>query len=221
MKTVRPEKTAKKSNYPHFIIGIDEAGRGPLAGPVVVAGILLTVNHKRDERKILAGIRDSKKLTGKQREKWFKFINNHPRIRYARSVVSPEVIDKINISQAANAGANGVCRKLISRAKSKSQNILVRLDGGLRLPKHITHKVMIKGDEKIPTIAAASIVAKVTRDKIMSAFHEKYPAYGFNQHKGYGTKLHRQNIARFGLSAIHRKSFRMPLISQTEKNPPE
>ena len=188
-----------------WIIGIDEAGRGPLAGPVVVGAVKIS----RYATKILRGIRDSKKLSAKKREEWFAFLTKHPQITWAVAAVSPRVIDRVNISCATNLGVRCVCSKLsLERRKlSLEQNGHMLLDGGLKLPHHIPHKVIIKGDEKIPVIAAASIIAKVTRDRQMVRLHKKYPQYRFDIHKGYGTKLHRELVQKFGRSAVHRKSF--------------
>lgn len=206
--------TAKRK----YIIGIDEAGRGPLAGPVVVAGIRLELRTKNLE---LRGIRDSKKLTARQREEWFRILTNHPKIEFAVAKVYPKMIDRINISQAANLGVWRVWRKLSvkkcnSRFHSKNKTIVPEygrgttlLDGGLKLPRGIPHTSIIKGDERVPVISAASIIAKVTRDRIMLRLHKKYPEYRFDLHKGYGTASHREMIKKFGRSEIHRKSFRV------------
>lgn len=187
-----------------FLIGIDEAGRGPLAGPVVVAGTLFRIKDKRQKIKILSGIKDSKKLSAKQREEWFGVLTNHPQIEWAVARISPKIIDRINISQAAHLGARRVYKKLSGFGACHAM-----LDGSLKLPPHISYEVIIKGDEKISAISAASIIAKVTRDRIMLRLHKKYPKYRFDLHKGYGTKLHRDVIKKFGRSEIHRKSFRL------------
>ncbi len=206
---------------PHYIIGIDEAGRGPLAGPVVVAGVKINAKHlpagqagKTRSRKFLRGIRDSKKLSAKRREEWFRTLTANPEVEWAVAKVWPGVIDRINITQAANLGARRVCSKLfveslalhkLWRAKLSTQ---ILLDGGLQLPRRTPHKIIIKGDEKIPIISAASIIAKVTRDRIMLRLHKKYPQYRFDAHKGYGTKMHRGLVEQFGYSKVHRTSFR-------------
>ncbi len=182
-------------------MGIDEAGRGPLAGPVVVAGVLMT---PRLAARALAGIRDSKQLSVKQREEWFDFLTGHPRIQWTVSRISPGVIDRINIYQAAQIGA----RRVFSRLSLESKHIYALLDGSLHLPWPISHETIIRGDELIPIISAASIIAKVTRDRIMLRTHKKYPAYRFDLHKGYSTELHREMIRKFGRCEVHRKSFR-------------
>lgn len=196
-----------------WIIGIDEAGRGPLAGPVVVAGVKLKSGNQN--LKIFRNIRDSKKLSAKQLDEWFSLLTSHPALDWAFAKVWPKVIDRINISRAANLGVRRVYAKFCSRLSldgkrlSLEQRIPALLDGSLRLPKRIPHQTIIKGDEKIPIIAAASIIAKVVRDRTMLRLHKKYPQYRFAMHKGYGTKLHKNLIKQFGISEVHRKSFKI------------
>lgn len=213
-----------------YLIGIDEAGRGPLAGPVAVVGIKINVKRKTQSVKFLKNIRDSKKLSARQREEWFRILTNHPKIDWAVAKIWPKVIDRINIARAANLGAWRVYKKLnnvtsrqslknnyftvragLSRAQSREGHTL--LDGGLKLPPYIMHQAIVKGDEKIPVIAAASIIAKVTRDRTMLRLHKKYPQYGFDAHKGYGTKLHQAAIKKFGRCGVHRKTFKVLDIS--------
>lgn len=196
------------------MIGIDEAGRGPLAGPVVVAGVKINTKHKAQNAKILRGIRDSKKLSVKQREAWYGFLTRHPAIEWAVARVWPKTIDRINISRAANVAAQRVCAKVCPTLSFGGGKISlghmrpILLDAGLRLPSSLPYQAIIKGDEKIPLIAAASIIAKVTRDRIMVRLHKKYPQYRFDRHKGYGTALHRAMIQKHGRCEIHRMSFR-------------
>ncbi|MDP3729237.1 MAG: ribonuclease HII [bacterium] len=204
------DKSNKNNNY-RYIIGIDEAGRGPLAGPLVVGGVLLVVNNLREEWKILEGIRDSKKLSEKKRNIWFEKIKKHPQLRTAHAIISSKVIDKINIARAANLGAARVYQKLLEKIP-KGLKLKTKLDGSLYLPKGVPCQTIIKGDEKIPTIAAASVVAKVTRDRIMVRLHKKFPEYGFDRHKGYGTKLHRNILVNRGATKAHRQSFLTKII---------
>jgi len=205
-------------------MGIDEAGRGPLAGPVVVAGV--KIRNAKVVKRLFAGIRDSKKLSAKKREEWFSVLVSRPEIEYAVARVCPAVIDRINISRAANLAARRVHRKLSAnnesiankrirfshsqiRKDSLFADVKVLLDGGLKLPREITHKAIVRGDERIPVIAAASIIAKVTRDRIMLRLHKKFPQYRFDLHKGYGTRLHKEYIRRHGYSGVHRRTFRI------------
>lgn len=194
-----------KHRATRYIIGIDEAGRGPLAGPVVVAGIRSKTKYQKS--RFWKGIRDSKKLTAKKREEWFGLLTTHPEIEWAAASIWPKTIDRINIARAANLGARRVCVKLILGG-GKLGLARILLDGGLKLPPRIPHEVIIKGDEKVPVISAASIIAKVVRDRTMLRLHRKYPQYRFDAHKGYGTKVHRVLLAEFGFSEVHRRSFR-------------
>lgn len=201
-----------------YIIGIDEVGRGPLAGPVTVATLAAPYNLKLKIKNLKLPLRDSKKLSPKQREIWFKWIKKQ-KIPLAIAGISPKIIDKINISRAANLAATRCVIKLITNNKRlTTKNCKIFLDGGLylnqqqtthnkRLNKKFETKTIIRGDEKIPAIALASIVAKVHRDKLMKKMGKKFPQYGFEKHKGYGTKLHYKNIKKYGISEIHRKSF--------------
>ncbi|MEK7193767.1 MAG: ribonuclease HII [Patescibacteria group bacterium] len=208
-----------------YLIGIDEVGRGPLAGPVVVAALALPLNSKFKiqksklqskikNKKIKLLLRDSKKLTPKQREDWFEFIKKSA-LCYSIASVSAKRIDRIGISNAANLAAKNAFRRLIKNSKLRIKNCKTYLDGGLYLKglkaksSKLKVKTVIKGDEKIPAIMLASIIAKVTRDRLMLRLHKKYPKYGFDHHKGYGTKAHIKAIKKHGLTPIHRSSFRI------------
>ena len=196
-----------------YIIGIDEVGRGPLAGPIVVAAVALPRNSKLriKNAELKLPLRDSKKLSPKQRENWFKFIKKSA-LCYSIASVPPKKIDKINISNAANLAATSALGALIKNYKLRIKNCRVFLDGGLFLNSKfciLNSTTVVKGDERIPSIALASIVAKVTRDRLMLRLHKKYPKYGFNKHKGYGTKKHIKAIKKHGRSKIHRKSFKI------------
>lgn len=193
---------------PKYIIGIDEVGRGPLAGPVTVTALLMP-RELRIKNNALR-LRDSKKLSARQREIWFDYIKKNKKIFYAIASVSPKIIDKINISRAANLAATRALKKLIMKQKFPPRRTKIFCDGGL-YPKirdtRYKTQTIVRGDEKIPAIAMASIVAKVTRDKKMKRLHKKYPRYGFDKHKGYGTKKHIGAIKKHGLSDIHRQTF--------------
>lgn len=184
-------------------IGIDEAGRGPLAGPVSV-GICYIPKGIRLNFK---GIKDSKKLSEKDREKWFlqmKEWQREQKIRYAVSLVSEKIIDKKGIVYAISLGM----KKCLQKIAVDPGEVQVLLDGGLKAPREYQkQKTIIKGDEKFPVISLASIAAKVTRDKYMVRIAKKYPEYGFEVHKGYGTKSHRELIRKHKPSLIHRNSF--------------
>lgn len=193
------------------IIGIDEVGRGPVAGPVCVAALQLRIrNYELRIKNTKIPLRDSKKLSAKQREEWFAQIKKWKKegiVDYAVSFVSAKKIDQIGIAPAIKLALSRSLLKLEFR-HPMSKKTLVLLDGGLKAPtEYINQKTIIKGDEKEPAIALASIVAKVLRDRLMIKQAKKYPNYGFDSHKGYGTDFHYKNIRKFGITEIHRKSF--------------
>lgn len=181
-------------NKSKVVAAVDEAGRGPLAGPIAVAAVVATGNLKS-----LKNIRDSKKLSEKQREEWFKILKNHFECRVA--MVGPQVIDRIGINPATRLAIS----RLLRRFNKKPD--LVILDGALSAPCSYNQQTIVKGDEKIPLISAASIIAKVSRDRKMRRFHKTHPEYCFDKHKGYGTKAHYRAIKKNGLLEIHRRSF--------------
>jgi len=193
------EKKLWKKGY-KTVIGLDEAGRGPLAGPVM-AGAVSIKNHKF-KIKDFKGLKDSKKLSPKQREKFYKIITEHPDLEWGVGCVSEKIIDKINILEATKLAMTKAIKKL-----PKTKRFLI-LDGIMKLDLAIPQKSIIKGDEKVFSCAAASIIAKVTRDRIMARLHEKYPKYRFDLHKGYGTKLHLKMLGKHGFCEIHRKTFK-------------
>ena len=188
-----------------FYIGIDEAGRGPLAGPLIVAGVLVKKEHQNHP--LLKGIKDSKQLNHKQRAEWYSKLIQHPDFIFATARITPATIDRINIYQSAQRGALQVVRALLRKKNMRGDTCHILLDGNLKLPKEFSFETIIKGDEKIPLISAASIIAKVTRDRIMQRIHKKYPNYRFDLHKGYGTELHRNMIKKYGRCIVHRESF--------------
>jgi len=188
------ERKLQKKGF-KLIAGLDEAGRGPLAGPVVAATVMIL-----DYKKIkIKGINDSKKLSEKQREYLYKILTKNKNIKWGVGIVSEKVIDKINILQAS---------KLAMRKSTKKLNPdFLLIDGNFKINSDILQKSIIKGDSKVVSIAMASIIAKVTRDRIMQKYHKKYPKYGFLQHKGYPTKAHFANLRKLGPCKIHRKTF--------------
>jgi len=184
-----------------YIAGIDEAGRGPLAGPVV-AGIVV-FEPKNLKKWLKFGIKDSKKLSAKKRQGLLKVIKKEA-IEIKASRVSEKIIDKINIRQATLLAM----RRAFLRLKPSIDFVLIDGKDTLKnLP--VNQKAIISGDNRSVIIAAASIVAKETRDNIMRRYAKKYPQYGFERHKGYGTKLHRKMIKKYGPCKIHRKSFKL------------
>lgn len=187
------EKQLQSQGLQH-IAGVDEAGRGPLAGPVVCAAVILKKNAR------LPKLTDSKLLSHSAREKLFPLIINQA-VSYSISVVSHKIIDDINILNAVRWG-NYCCVKHLDPIPE-----MILLDGNDKQILEQEHLTIIKGDQKIKSIAAASVLAKVTRDRLMEHYHANFPEYDFPQHKGYGTRLHRTNILRHGACEIHRKSF--------------
>jgi ribonuclease HII len=196
----------KKAAQADYRIGIDEAGRGPLAGPVSIGAVKL---GKAFNTKLLTTLRgkDSKKLSEKDREIWFTSIkewkkNGH--LDFHVALVSHTIIDQYGISYAIKKGIKECLRKV----KADGEVTLILLDGSLKAPEEfLNQKTIIKGDEKETIIGLASIAAKVTRDAYMKRIARKYPLYNFEVHKGYGTRNHSENIKKYGLSEIHRKTF--------------
>jgi len=219
-----------KTEGSRTIIAIDEAGRGPLAGPIAVAAVAATVNHKSQAPnhkqitnskfqnfKTLKNIRDSKKFSAKQRNEWFEILKEN--FEYKVAMVGPQVIDRIGINKATQLAVARVLRKILRNTKlttvrTISRNKpLVLLDGLLRAPKFYNQQTIIRGDEKVPLISAASIIAKVYRDRKMLRLHKIFPEYCFDCHKGYGTKKHYKMIKKNGVSVLHRKSYLASFVS--------
>jgi len=195
------ERLAKR-NGSKIVIGIDEVGRGPLAGPVVVAAVWLHASSFKER------VTDSKKLSALQRQRAFDEIKKKG--AYGIGVVYEEAIDAINIAQAARRAADVAVSRLISQLKilhPSFQNTFLLFDGSLSSSLRYPSKEIIGGDGKSLSIASASIIAKVFRDQMMEFYDTLYPRYGFKSHKGYGTRMHLENISRFGLCPIHRKTF--------------
>ena len=192
------ENEAKSKGY-NVICGVDEAGRGPLAGPVFAAAVVLPDGH------IIEGVNDSKKLSEKKREMLFDKIIEEC-VCYSIGTASEKEIDEINILQATYLAM----KRAVEGLEIKPDYVLI--DGNRMPPLDIPAETIVKGDGKSASIAAASIIAKVSRDRYMLELAKKYPQYEFEKHKGYGTKLHYEKIAEHGISDIHRKSFLKKVI---------
>lgn len=211
-----------------YIIGIDEVGRGALAGPVVVAATLIGSRKIPGMHRALGKLKDSKKLSPRRRAAWFAYFKSRPAIQFAVARVYPRRIEKMNISRAANLAAFRAYKKIIGKYRSRITNTRIFLDGGLFLGNsgknpstgsttlttgrcarsgRMIVKTIIRGDEKIPAVAIASIIAKVHRDRFMCRLAKKYPAYGFETHKGYGTKAHYKALKKHGPCDVHRSTF--------------
>ncbi len=197
-----------------FIIGIDEVGRGPIAGPVAVGAFVVLQPEIAKLGKLFRGVKESKQISHEKREEWFVKIKKAQKIGvvdFAVTFQSEKIIDTKGLSFAIKNALAISISKIVVKNKKAGLNpaaALVLLDGGLKAPAHfINQKTIIRGDAKEQTIALASICAKVLRDRRMVAFASKHPNYGFEIHKGYGTKAHYAAIKKHGLSPLHRRSF--------------
>ena len=210
-----------------ILVGIDEVGRGPISGPVAVGAFACPTDFF-DKIEIDVPLRDSKKLTKKQRDKWFEYLKGEKdkgSCDFAVTMVSAEWIDKVGIVRSIQKALDQSLKKVASRANqnlsrftpegpyatqnSQDSSLLnIYLDGGLKAPsEYKNQKTVIKGDELHPVISCASIVAKVSRDRLMDDYTKEYPEYGFENHAGYGTKAHYDAIKKHGVTVLHRKSF--------------
>ena len=194
------EEIYNKNSEIKYICGIDEAGRGPLAGPVVVASVIMP----RDS--MIEGVNDSKKVSEKKREELYDKITEEA-IAYGVGIIDHNKIDEINILNATKLGLTTSLKELTVRPDIILVDALNKIDT-LGIP----YNSIIKGDALCYSISAASIIAKVTRDRIMRQWDEIYPDYGFEKNKGYGTKVHIQAIKEYGLCPIHRRSFTKKFI---------
>lgn len=179
------------------IIGLDEAGRGPMAGPLVVGAVIFDKNYYNED------IDDSKKLTEKKREALYDVII-HDALAYQIEIIDVEEVDRLNVYQASKIG-------MLRAIEHISLQPDFALTDAMPLGDAIDHQAIIKGDHLSMTIGAASILAKVTRDRIMKDYDAMYPQYGFAKHKGYPTKQHKEALLQYGVTPIHRRSFQ-PVI---------
>lgn len=194
------ENGLRKNGF-RYIAGVDEAGRGPLAGPVYAAAVILPEDVE------ITGIDDSKKLSPKKREALYDKITDIA-VSYAIFSVDEKEIDEINILNATYKAMNGAVNQLSPKPD------YVIIDGNSIKGMDIEHETIVKGDAKSISIAAASILAKVARDRYMDEMGKVYPEYGFEKHKGYGTKAHNEAILKYGLCPIHRKTFLKKLLGE-------
>jgi ribonuclease HII len=199
-----------KPRTPTLIVGIDEVGRGPVAGPVAV-GAFVFLNPPA--RSLFKGVKESKHLSEAKREYWFERIEmarKNGLVNYCVTFKSEKVIDKRGLSFAIRSALS----KSLAALRLNPAAVQVLLDGGLKAPaEYSNQRTIIKGDEKRIAIALASICAKVLRDRRLNKLGKKYPQYGFEKHKGYGTKAHFNKIKEIGPCKIHRKTF-YPLLSE-------
>ena len=190
----------------NIVIGIDEVGRGPLAGPVVAAACYFRFESEKARKEIEElGIKDSKFVLPKKRKKIFDLLKDNGSVKYGIGIVDEKMIDKINVLQASLLAMKIALENLKLQT---FEGACALIDGRDVIPNvSIDQKAIIKGDGKVLSIAAASILAKVTRDEVMEKYAVKYPEYSFEKHKGYGTKLHLEAIKEHGACEIHRKTF--------------
>jgi ribonuclease HII len=184
-------------NTKKITAGVDEVGRGPLAGPVMAAAVILPLRFSAKK------LKDSKQLTKRQREEWYEILTHDPRVSWGIGKVSEKVIDKINIHQATLLAM----KRAVENLSKKKKPTFLYIDGTATISLPIKQEAVIKGDTKIKECSAASVIAKVTRDRLMQKYHVKYPKYGFNKNKGYGTEQHIKALLQYGPVTIHRKSF--------------
>ena len=189
-----------------YLIGVDEAGRGPLAGPVQAVAFALPIG---EESKVLdLGVKDSKKISPKKRERMYhQLISPENGFIFGMAEKSHQIIDSINILQATFLAMREAIEECIFQLPDEAK-FKVLVDGNQLIPLlSYSQEAVVDGDNQIPAIAAASIIAKVTRDNLLITYDALYPEYGFGQHKGYGTKAHREALTKHGLSPVHRRSF--------------
>jgi len=212
LPTIEKEKEFQKKGF-EIIIGVDEVGRGPLAGPVVASASWVNPSILEEDFELRNLIRDSKKLSEKQRNKIYEFIQNSDDFVLGTGEVSVEMIDKINILNASLLAMRLAIDEVLTQIETnyssvKSQKVCILIDGNKNIQNlELEQRLFAKGDQRIFSIAVASINAKVYRDKLMERYHQKFPDYGFNRHKGYGTKFHIEQLNKIGPCEIHRQSF--------------
>lgn len=210
----KKEKEFKKSGFKN-IVGLDEAGRGPLAGPVVAAAVL--VKKIPPLNLDLDLIKDSKRLSERKRIRIYKILTSHPHIEWRTGRAFHKLIDRINILEATKLAMQRAVKNLSNHLSSKLNPDFLIIDGNFKIDSSLCQESVIKADKKVFSCVAAGIIAKVSRDRAMIRYHRKYPDYGFKRHKGYPTKLHRKKLSQIGPCRIHRKTFR-PVKYLIKKN---
>jgi ribonuclease HII len=212
------KKPAPKSK-PKYLIGIDEVGRGPIAGPVAVGAFRISMKDLPKVRKIFKGVKESKQLSEIKREEWFAIIEKHKNaqlIDFCVTFQSEKIIDTKGLSFSIKRALRDSL-SAVSSIANDTNHCRVLLDGGLKAPtEFIDQKTIIKGDEKEMVIALASICAKVLRDRKMNKLGKKHAAYGFEVHKGYGTRRHYEVIKKHGLLPTHRRLFLRKFLERSK-----
>ncbi|MEK7664084.1 MAG: ribonuclease HII [Patescibacteria group bacterium] len=205
--SLKEEKKLWKQGF-DFVVGLDESGRGPLAGPVTAAAVCVNLRFRIYDLRFK--VKDSKKLNEGQREFFYKELTSHKNIEWGVGAASERVIDKINILEATKLAMQKAVDNLCQKTRARElfdRGCFLLLDGNFKIKSKIPQRSIVAADERVFSCVAAGIIAKVTRDRIMIKMHKKYPGYGFDKHKGYGTKIHIENLQNFGPCKIHRKSF--------------
>jgi len=209
------ERKLLKSGY-GCVIGVDEVGVGCLAGPVVVCAVRFAkdfyINDRltRLGREKFEGLRESKLLSTSRRELFAEELLKEKKLTYAIALCYPKKIDAVNIYQATREAMRRAIKKLTTNNSQLMTKTIILVDGNKKIKKiKFDQRAIVKGDQKIFTIACASIIAKVYRDKMMKRYAKQFPAYGFEQHKGYSTKTHQDALNQYGPCPIHRRSFRL------------
>jgi ribonuclease HII len=195
-----------------FVIGIDEAGRGTLAGPVIAVAITVlqfSIFKSQFSKKLLKEVNDSKKLSAEKREELYKILKMTSEIQWGRGFVSAKIIDRINILQATKLAARRAVKNLEKKTGKKflKNKTIIIIDGNQGIDSGFNEIPIVKADGKIFLCACASIIAKVERDELMKKYHEIYPKYNFIKHKGYPTESHQKLLKKHGACYIHRKTF--------------
>lgn len=202
MDLLKEEKDLRKKGF-KLIAGIDEAGRGPLAGPVTACALVLLPGFRLPKE--LKGIKDSKKLSSLKREEYYGFLKNNTLVEWGTGRVSEKVIDRINIFEAAKLAMQRAVNNLENKIRKEIDFLVI--DGNFKIKSSIPQKPIIRADERVFSVMAASVVTKVARDKYMEKLHKRYPKYGFCIHKGYPTNCHVKNLRKYGPCKVHRKTF--------------
>ena len=195
------ERALQAKGY-RYVVGVDEVGRGPLAGPVVCAAVVMPLG----ENDLIVGVDDSKKVSAKKRDQLSELIKEKA-IAYTMVEVSEKIIDEINILEATKLGMKQAVERLAEKFVGEEEFLVVLTDGNMTLDVSYPQKSIVQGDALSYSIGAASIIAKVYRDKMMEKYAEEYPMYAFDKNKGYGTAAHMQGIKEYGLCPIHRRTF--------------
>ena len=186
-----------------WFVGIDEAGRGSLAGPLSFGAVAVRL----DDLSALSGVKDSKRMAPRVRENWHERLVSNDKVHTLYGEVGQDKIDKYRMGKVIPYGSRAIAKRMFNKLGADENKVLVLLDGSLEAPYWMRQMTIIDGDDMVSVISAASVIAKVRRDRAMRTLHCRYPKYGFNRHKGYGTKVHREAIRQHGPSEIHRKSF--------------